>query len=107
MSPTNDNNSDADDIKNLRKEGRLKAGRYLKQMREISGKTQREIAIAVGFQYYTFVSQIEGGHGKLPYDTWATYASVLGVTPASFANKLVECYTPEVFRMQNTTDKKD
>ena len=107
MSPTNDNNSDADDIKNLRKEGRLKAGRYLKQMREISGKTQREIAIAVGFQYYTFVSQIEGGHGKLPYDTWATYARVLNVTPASFANKLVECYTPEVFRMQNTTDKKD
>ncbi|MBT3765448.1 MAG: helix-turn-helix transcriptional regulator, partial [Rhodospirillales bacterium] len=41
----------------LRKQG----GKYLKKLRASAGLTQRELAEATGFKYYTFISQIENG----------------------------------------------
>src|SRR5690606_25932830 len=43
---------------------RKQAGRHLRNLREQAGLTQRELAAAVGFEYYTFISQLEGGRGR-------------------------------------------
>jgi DNA-binding XRE family transcriptional regulator len=51
--------------KNLRQE----AGRWLKAAREAAGLTQAELAQRVGLRYYTFVSQVESGLGRVPIET--------------------------------------
>lgn len=84
---------------------RRKAGVYLKQCREVVGLTQREIAAKCGFEYYTFVSQLEGGHGRLPVDHWETYAKAVGQDPQDFATRLFECYEPVISKL--VLSKKD
>jgi transcriptional regulator with XRE-family HTH domain len=57
----------------LRKQG----GTYLKKLRNKSGLTQREVAEAAGFKYYTFISQIENGAGRIPPNLYANYAKAV------------------------------
>ena len=80
---------------------RRKAGTYLKQCRELAGLTQRELANACGFDYYTFVSQLEGGHGKLPAEHWEKYSKTVGVDTKKFAQRLLGLYEPIVSKLLN------
>lgn len=45
---------------------RQEAGRWLKQMRESQNLSQRELARRLELDYYTFISQIESGRGRVP-----------------------------------------
>ena len=81
--------------KNLRQE----AGRWLKQARERAGLTQAELAERVGLRYYTFVSQVESGQGRVPIETQGLWAHALGVEPSAFARTLLGWYEPELFRL--------
>ena len=54
----------AADEQELRREG----GRWLKHCREAAGLSQRELAQLVGAEYYTFISQLETGRGRIPPD---------------------------------------
>lgn len=78
---------------------RRKAGVYLKQCREVAGLTQKEIATKCGFEYYTFISQLEGGHGKLPAEYWSVYAKAVDQDVQTFATRLFECYEPIVSKL--------
>lgn len=51
-------------------ERRREAGVWLRQLREERGFTQRQLAERVGIEYYTFVSQIEAGRGRIPADRY-------------------------------------
>src|SRR5438128_10949740 len=78
---------------------RQQAGRWLKQAREDAGLTQAELAEKVGLRYYTFVSQVESGLGRLPIETQGVWAEALGLEPGALARTLLRYYEPELYRL--------
>lgn len=76
---------------------RLAIGKRLKEMREASGKTQRELANELGIDYYTMISQIEGGKTRVPPMQMSKYAKALGVAPQEFGKLLLRHYDPYMF----------
>lgn len=78
---------------------RQQAGRWLKTARETAGLTQAELADQVGLRYYTFVSQVESGLGRLPIETQGVWAVALGLDPGEFAKTLLRYYEPELYRL--------
>jgi transcriptional regulator with XRE-family HTH domain len=78
---------------------RQEAGRWLKTARETAGMTQAELAERVGLRYYTFVSQVESGLGRVPIETQGAWALAVGLDPAEFARTLLRYYEPELHRL--------
>jgi transcriptional regulator with XRE-family HTH domain len=78
---------------------RREAGRWLKARREAAGLTQADVADRLGLRYYTFVSQVEGGHGRVPSEQMAAWADALGVPPRELARQLLRWYDPAVYRL--------
>ena len=74
----------------LRKNG----GQWLKELRERAGYTQRSFAVAVGVDYYTFISQIETGRGSVPKERYTTWASILGINPREFLREYMKFFEP-------------
>ena len=83
------------EAKQLRKE----AGTWLKELRAQAGLSQVDLARHLGLKYYTFVSQVENGFGRVPTETMESWATALGVDPATFARELVSYYDPELHRL--------
>ena len=81
------------------KELRRQAGQWLKGAREAAGLTQAELAQRVGLRYYTFVSQVESGLGRVPIDLQAAWAAALAHDPRPFAKRLLAFYEPELHRL--------
>jgi transcriptional regulator with XRE-family HTH domain len=73
---------------------RGKAGRWLRELREKRGLSQRELAQLVGAEYYTFISQLEHGRGRIPPDRYLVWAKALGVEPREFVLQLMSHYDP-------------
>ena len=63
-------------VQQLRREG----GRWLRQCREAAGLSQRELAQLVGAEYYTFISQLETGRGRIPPDRYHIWAEALKIS---------------------------
>jgi transcriptional regulator with XRE-family HTH domain len=78
---------------------RQEAGRWLKAARERAGLTQAQLSEEVGLRYYTFVSQVESGVGRLPIETQAAWAKALRLDEAEFAKTLLAYYEPELHRL--------
>ena len=78
---------------------RQEAGRWLKAGREAAGLTQAELAERVGLRYYTFVSQVENGFGRVPSESMEAWAQALKIEPAAFARQLLAYYDPELHRL--------
>ena len=78
---------------------RQEAGRWLKAAREAAGLTQADLATQVGLRYYTFVSQVESGLGRVPIETQGAWADAVGVDQAEFARMLLHYYEPELYRL--------
>lgn len=85
----------ADHARQLRQE----AGRWLRSRREACEMTQRDLAERVGLRYYTFISQIEGGHGRIPPDQYEAWALALGIEPCDFAKSMLRYYDPFTYRL--------
>lgn len=73
---------------------RVEAGRWLKGLREDAGLSQRQLANAVGFDYYTFISQLESGRGRVPQGQYLALAKALNVPLKSFVKTLTRYYDP-------------
>ena len=78
---------------------RKKAGTWLKDLRTRAGLSQIELAQRLGFKYYTFISQVENGFGRVPTESLEAWARALGVDPSSFARELLSHYEPELHRL--------
>lgn len=78
------------DVKQLRQD----AGRWLKQLREERGLSQRELAKLVGLNFYTFISQLESGRGRIPPDRYKVWADALQVDTQDFVRELLRFYDP-------------
>ena len=61
--------------------------------------SQIQLADVLGFKYYTFISQVENGFGRVPVESMEAWAKALGVEPASFAKQLLSFYEPELYRL--------
>tara|TARA_R110002073_G_scaffold290766_1_gene455730 strand:+ start:378 stop:698 length:321 start_codon:yes stop_codon:yes gene_type:complete len=73
---------------------RQEAGRWLKSLRDKVGLSQRELAKAVGIDYYTFISQIEAGRGRIPPDRYEAFAIALEMDVTLFVKNLIQYYDP-------------
>ncbi|WP_336491706.1 helix-turn-helix domain-containing protein [Methylobacterium nigriterrae] len=80
----------SEEVQDLRREG----GRYLRERREARGLSQRQLAALIGVEYYTFVSQIETGRGRIPPDSYRIWAEALGVEAREFVRNLMRYYDP-------------
>lgn len=76
---------------------RKQAGAWLRSLREGAGISQRDLARRVEIEYYTFISQIEAGRGRIPPDRYAAWADALGVDVKIFVKKLMSYYDPVTF----------
>ena len=73
---------------------RVHAGLWLRARREERGLSQRELAEKVGALFYTFISQIEAGRGRIPADRYAAWAGALEIEPRAFAINMLRFYEP-------------
>lgn len=87
------NQRQTSDTKELRRIG----GRWLKERREHAGLSQRQLADILGVEYYTFISQIETGHGRIPPDRYEAWASAIGLSLADFVREILRYYDPVTF----------
>ena len=78
---------------------RQQAGRWLRELREARGLSQRGLADRVGAEYYTFISQLEAGRGRIPPDRYAAWAAALGVEPKVFVQTLMRFYDPVTYEI--------
>lgn len=81
------------DAQELRRE----AGQWLKERREAIGLSQRQVAEKVGAEYYTFISQLETGRGRIPPARYVDWANALEIEPREFVYKLMRYYDPITF----------
>jgi transcriptional regulator with XRE-family HTH domain len=81
------------DVQELRRAG----GCWLKELREQRGLSQRDLARLVGAEYYTFISQLETGRGRVPPDRYRVWAEALGVEPSVFVKQLLSYYDPVTY----------
>jgi transcriptional regulator with XRE-family HTH domain len=80
----------ATSVQELRREG----GRWLRQCREAAGLSQRQLAELVGAEYYTFISQLETGRGRIPPDRYQVWAEALKISPKEFVRDILRFYDP-------------
>ena len=76
------------------KEHRLELGAWLRELREAQGLSQRDLSDALGLDYYTFISQLENGRGKIPSSRYRDWANALGQDTKTFVRKLLMHYDP-------------
>ena len=81
------------------KEQRKRAGDWLKGLRAAAGLSQIDLAQRLDLKYYTFISQIENGFGRVPTESMEAWAKALGVDPSAFARQLLSFYDPELHRL--------
>ena len=74
----------------LRKQG----GQWLKTLRTHAGLSQRELANMLGLEYYTFVSQLENGIGRIPPERYENWANALDVPVHEFVRQILCFYDP-------------
>jgi transcriptional regulator with XRE-family HTH domain len=78
---------------------RVQAGLWLRSMREKAGLSQRDLAVKVGALYYTFISQIEAGKGRIPPERYEGWADALGVDSREFGIRMLGFYEPTTYRL--------
>ena len=78
------------DVQKLRQQ----AGKWLKSLREDRGLSQRQLAEKVQVDYYTFISQLEAGRGRIPPNRYVAWAEALDVPPSDFVRELMRFYDP-------------
>ncbi|WP_108460958.1 helix-turn-helix domain-containing protein [Devosia naphthalenivorans] len=78
---------------------RLDAGAWLKQLREEAGLSQRDLANILSLDYYTFISQLENGRGKIPSNRYREWAGALQIDEKIFVKKMLMYYDPHSYEI--------
>ncbi|MEO0381468.1 MAG: helix-turn-helix transcriptional regulator [Pseudomonadota bacterium] len=79
------------------KELRAEMGTWLKSLREAQGLSQRDLAKVLELDYYTFISQLENGRGKIPSARYRDWAQALDQDPKAFVQRLLSYYDPVTY----------
>ncbi|WP_378134721.1 helix-turn-helix domain-containing protein [Chelatococcus sp. GCM10030263] len=83
-----------DEMLELRRRG----GVWLKSLRESAGLSQRDLARLINIEYYTFVSQIEIGRGRIPAEKYALWAKALNIDIHEFIVQVLRYYEPLIYK---------
>lgn len=83
------------------------AGKWLASLRQQAGLSQRELARATHCDFYTFISQIENGKGKIPPSKYFVWAQALNVEPRLFVRTLLSYYDPITYDILFGTQPND
>lgn len=94
MSAKAAHNALTDDAKALRKE----AGKLIARLRKEQGLSQKKISDALGFEYYTTISQWERGFIRIPSESYGPLAHLLGQDPDEFTLVMMKHYEPHLHR---------
>jgi cytoskeletal protein RodZ len=86
--------ANGEDAKRLRK----LVGEYLRASREVQGLTQRELAEKLNLNYYTFISQLESGSGRVPPHLYIQYAEALHIDTQEFTKVMLRHYDPFTYQ---------
>lgn len=78
---------------------RVAAGTWLRELREARGISQRELAGMLHLDYYTFISQLENGRGRIPPQRYRDWAEALALDERVFVKKLLSFYDPVTFEI--------
>lgn len=70
----------------------------MKEARLRAGFTQKALAVALGIEYYTMVSQMELGYISIPPSLWVSIAQCLGMDQSRWVLRCLDEYQPEVYR---------
>ena len=81
------------------KELRKQAGAWLREKRQAAGLSQMDLSQKLGLKYYTFISQVENGFGRVPSESMEAWAAALGLAPSDFARHLLSYYDPDLHRL--------
>jgi transcriptional regulator with XRE-family HTH domain len=74
-------------------------GKWLKALRNSKEWTQLEAAQKLGYEWFTFISQIEGGHARIPTEAWETWANAYGVDVGDFSLRVLKAYDPALLKI--------
>lgn len=78
---------------------RKEFGGWLQELRMNAGLSQSQLARELDLKYYSFISQIENGHGRVPpalYDRWA---AAVGVPLRDFVRNVMRYCDPVTYRL--------
>lgn len=81
------------------REQRAALGVWLKDLREQEKLSQRDLAERLSLDYYTFISQLENGRGRIPVHRYAEWAEALGQDKRVFVKKLLSYYEPTTYQI--------
>ena len=81
------------------KDARTELGSWLRTLREAKSLSQRQLANILELDYYTFISQLETGRGKIPSARYRDWAEALEQDPKAFMTILLSYYEPEAYEM--------
>jgi transcriptional regulator with XRE-family HTH domain len=88
-------------------ERRRAAGAWLRNLREQRGLSQRDLAKLVDADYYTFISQLETGRGKIPPERYEIWANALAIDVRTFVKELLQYYDPLTYEILFQDDAGD
>lgn len=78
---------------------RKELGKWLKALRNTKEWTQVDAAKRLGYEWFTFISQVEGGYARIPTDAWETWANVYEVDVGEFCLRLLKAYDPALLKI--------
>jgi transcriptional regulator with XRE-family HTH domain len=81
------------------KRQRKQAGAWLQELRNKANLSQVELAGRLDLKYYTFISQVENGFGRVPTELMEPWARALGADPSDFARTLLSFYDPTLHQL--------
>lgn len=86
---------------------RANAGQHIKRLRMDAGLTQKELSEVLSLKYYTFISQVENGQGRLPPNLWVKTAKALDVDVVEFGLRMLEYYDPHAYHAINGREHRE
>ena len=91
----NTRTGEGEEHRELRRQG----GKWLKQLRENVGLSQRQLADRLDIEYHTLIAQLESGIGHVPTHRYRDWSRVLRIPVETFVRDLLRYYDPDTYEI--------
>jgi transcriptional regulator with XRE-family HTH domain len=80
-------------------ERRQELGKWLRGLRKSKNWTQVDAAKHLDYKWFTFITQVEGGHARIPTEAWETWAKAYDVEISEFVTRVLRAYDPVLLKL--------